>query len=49
MLFRSQPFRFLTFSQGNALIEGLKKLTERKELEYLHSDRYRREREAAGK
>ena len=47
--FPTQPFRFLTFSQGNALIEGLKKLTERKELEYLHSDRYRREREAAGK
>ena len=45
----TQPFRFLTFSQGNALIEGLKSLAERKELEYLHSDRYRREREAAGK
>ena len=45
----TQPFRFLSFSQGNALIEGLKSLAERKELEYLHSDRYRREREAAGK
>ena len=43
--FPTQPFRFLTFSQGNALIEGLKKLTERKELEYLHSDRYRRDAE----
>ena len=47
--FPTQPFRFLSFSQGNALIEGLKSLAERKELEYLHSDRYRREREAAGK
>lgn len=45
--FPAQPFRFLTFDQGIALIEGLKKLTERKELEYLHSDRYRREMEAA--
>ena len=43
-----QPFRFLTFSQGNALIEGLKKLTERKELEYLHSDRYRQDMGVAG-
>ena len=47
--FPTQPFRFLSFSQGNALIEGLKSLAERKDLEYLHSDRYRREREAAGK
>lgn len=45
--FPTQPFRFLTCDQGNALIEGLKKLTERKELEYLHSDRFRREMEAA--
>ena len=42
--FPTQPFRFLSFSQGNALIEGLKSLAERKELEYLHSDRSRRER-----
>lgn len=46
--FPTQPFRFLTFSQGNALIEGLKKLTERKELEYLHSDRYRQDMGVAG-
>ena len=44
--FSSQPFRFLTHTQGNALIEGLKSLTERKELEYLHSERYRQNREA---
>lgn len=43
----TQPFRFLTFDQGNALIEGLKKLTERKELKYLHSAKYRRDQEAA--
>ena len=42
----TQPFRFLTFDQGNALIEGLKKMTERKELEYLHSAKYRRDQEA---
>lgn len=46
--FPTQPFRFLTFSQGNAMIEGLKKLTERKELEYLHSDRYRQDMGVAG-
>ena len=46
--FPTQPFRFLSFSQGNALIEGLKRLTERKELEYLHSERYRRDTGAAG-
>ena len=45
--FSTQPFRFLTRAQGNALIEGLKSLTERKELEYLHSERYRQNREAA--
>lgn len=45
--FPTQPFRFLTFDQGNALIEGLKKLTERKELKYLHSAKYRRDQEAA--
>ena len=45
----TQRFRFLTFAQGNALVEGLKSLTDRKELEYLHSDRYRRNQEAAGK
>ena len=44
--FPTQPFRFLTFAQGNALIEGLKSLTERKEREYLHSDQYRRNQEA---
>ena len=45
--FPAQPFRFLTFEQGGVLIEGLKSLTQRKELEYLHSARYRREQEAA--
>lgn len=45
--FPAHPFRFLTFDQGSALIEGLKKLTERKELEYLHSAKYRRDQEAA--
>ena len=45
--FPAQPFRFLTFEQGGVLIEGLKSLTQRKELEYLHSARYHREQEAA--
>ena len=45
--FPTQPFRLLTSDQGNALIEGLKKLAERKELEYLHSSMYRRDQEAA--
>lgn len=47
--FPSQPFRFLTYQQGSVLIEGLKSQVQRKELEYLHSERYRKEQEAAGK
>lgn len=41
--FPSQPFRFITMEQGSALIEGLKSLTERAEIEYLHSPQYRQE------
>ena len=41
--FPSQPFRFVTMEQGGALIEGLKSLTERAELKYLHSPEHLRE------
>jgi len=34
--FATQPFRFLNAEQGGALIEGLKAMTERAELDYLH-------------
>lgn len=46
--FPQQPFRFLTWQQGSALIEALKSMATRKELEYLHSAAGRRERQVAG-
>ena len=48
--FPQDPFRFLSFAQGNALIEGLKSgWPNAAELEYLHSDRYRRGTGGGGK
>lgn len=44
--FPADPFRFLRMEQGGALIEGLKALTERAELKYLHSPQYRQEAHA---
>lgn len=46
--FPEQPFRFLTWQQGSDLIEALKSMATRKELEYLHSAAGRRERQVAG-
>ena len=45
--FPTQPFRFLSGEQGSALIDALNRLTQDKELKYLHSARYHREQEAA--
>ena len=45
--FPSQPFRFLSAGQGSALIDALDRITQDKEMKYLHSIRYRQEREAA--
>lgn len=43
--FPADPFRFVQAKQGSDLIEGLKQMTERAELRYLHSPEYRKKQE----
>ena len=46
--FPEDPFRFLTRAQGAALINGLKRMAEEAELEYLRSEKGRKAAAAGG-